>query len=107
MLFSRATVEFLERETLEFIPPLLWPQNSPDLNVVNYSVWRILQDRGYKTRTTYFDDLKHRIRSEWAKLDHAVIAAAVCQWRRRLSACVRAAIVISSTAFNSGIVFLR
>jgi len=33
---------------------------------------------------------KHRIRTEWAKLDHAVIAAAVRQWRRRLSACVKA-----------------
>jgi len=64
----------------------------------------------YKTRITDLDDLKHRasevttlwrytnlfiiiiiirIRTEWAKLDHAVIAAAVRQWRRRLSACVR------------------
>jgi len=33
--------------------------------------------------------LKHRIRTEWAKLDHAVVAAAVHQWRR-LSVCVRA-----------------
>jgi len=48
----------------------------------------------YKTRITDLDDLKHRItgiRTEWAKLDHAVIAAAVRQWRRRLSACVKAA----------------
>jgi len=42
----------------------------------------------YKTRITDLDDLKHRIRTEWAKLDHAVIAAAVRQWRR-LSACVK------------------
>jgi len=28
--------------------------------------------------------------TEWAKLDHAVIAAAVRQWRRRPSACVKA-----------------
>jgi len=47
----------------------------------------------YKTRITDLDDLKHRItgiRTEWAKLDHAVIAAAVRQWRRRPSACVKA-----------------
>jgi len=31
------------------------------------------------------NDLTQRIRTEWAKLDHAVIAAAVHQWRRRLS----------------------
>jgi len=34
---------------------------------------------------TDLDDLTQRIRTEWAKLDHAVIAAAVHQWRRRLS----------------------
>jgi len=31
-------VEFLKRETPEFISPLLWPLNSPDLNLVDYSV---------------------------------------------------------------------
>jgi len=33
-------------------------------------------------------------RAEWAKLDHVitVIAAAVRQWRRYLSSCVRAAV---------------
>ena len=81
---ARVTVEFLERETPQFISPLLWPPNSPDLNSVDYSVWSILQEKVYKTHIT---DLKHRIRTEWAKLDHA---AAVRQWRRRLSACVKA-----------------
>jgi len=47
------------------------------------------------------------MRTEWANLDHAVIAADVCQWRCRFSACVRAAAVISNTAFNSDVVFLK
>ena len=64
--------------------------NSPDLNPVDYIVWSILQEKVYETRITDLDNLKRRIRTEWAKLDHAVIAAAVRQWRRRLSACVRA-----------------
>jgi len=60
-----------------------------------------------KTRITDLDDLKHHIRTEWAKLDHTDIAAAVRQWRR-LSACVRAGGgLFSSTAFNSDSVFLR
>ena len=57
-----------------------------DLNPVDYSVWSILQEKVYKTRITDLDNLKHRIRTEWAKLDHDVIAAAVRQWRHRLSA---------------------
>jgi len=59
----------------------------------------------YKTRITDLDDLKHRIKTESARLDHAIIAAVVRQWRRRLSVCVRAGVVILSTAFNSDIVF--
>jgi len=51
-------------------------------------MWSILQQNVYKTRITDLDNFKHRIRTEWAKLDHAVIAAAVRQWRRHLSACV-------------------
>ena len=56
----------------------------------DYSAWSILQEKVYKTRITDLDDLKHRIRTEWAKPVHAIIAAAVRQWRRRLSACVKA-----------------
>jgi len=48
-----------------------------------------------------------RFKNAWAKLDHAVIAAAVCQWRRRLLACVKAAVIMSNTAFNSDIAFMR
>jgi len=32
---------------------------------------------------TDLDELKQRLRTEWAKLDHVVIAAAIRQWRRR------------------------
>ena len=69
-------------------------------------VWNVLQEKVYKTLITDLDDFKHRIRTEWANLDHAVIAAAVRQWRRLLSAYVRAAAVISNTAFNPDVVFL-
>ena len=30
------TVEFLSRNTPDFISPLLWPPNSPDLNLVDF-----------------------------------------------------------------------
>jgi len=32
------TVELLQKETSEFIPPQLWSPNSPYLNPVDYSV---------------------------------------------------------------------
>jgi len=82
-------LEFLESETPEFISPLLCPPNLPDLNLVDYSMSSIPQEKVYKTCTTDLDDLKHRIKTEWANLDHVIIAAAVHLWRRHLLACVR------------------
>jgi len=55
---------FLQEETPEFIMPLLWPPNLLDLNLVDYRVWGILQDKVFKTCTTDLDDLKHRIKTE-------------------------------------------
>ena len=52
MLIARDTVEVLDRETPEFVPPQLWPPNSPDLNPVDYSVWEISQEKVYKTHIT-------------------------------------------------------
>jgi len=74
----------LQKETLKFIPPQLWPPNSPNLNPVDYGVWRLLQEKVYKIHIIDLDELKQRLkRTEWANLDHIVIAAAICQWRRR------------------------
>jgi len=39
---ARDTVQLLTRETPDFIPPSLWPPNSPDLNPVDYHVWGVL-----------------------------------------------------------------
>ncbi len=87
---ARDTVELLRRETPDFIPPDLWPPNSPDLNPVDYCVWSILQQKVYGTRFANTDELKCKLLREWAELDHGVIASAIKQWRRRLRACVTA-----------------
>ena len=36
---ARETVELLKVETPDFIPPNLWPPNSPNLNLVDYTIW--------------------------------------------------------------------
>ena len=46
---ARDTVTMLQRETPEFIPPEIWPPNSPDLNPVDYSIWGMLQERVYRS----------------------------------------------------------
>jgi len=42
----------LLKETPEFIPPQLWPPNSPDLNSVDNNMWEISQEKVYKRRIT-------------------------------------------------------
>ena len=44
---ARETVEFLTRETPDFISPSLWPPNSPDLNPVDYKIWSAMQEQVY------------------------------------------------------------
>jgi len=71
-------------------------------------VWSILQEKLYKTRITDRDDLEHciRIKTEWTmQASHVIIAAAVRQWRRRLSACVMAGSGHFEHCFNPDIVF--
>jgi len=34
--------------TPDFIPPILWPPDSPGLNPKEYAVWGIMQEQVYK-----------------------------------------------------------
>ena len=81
----------LTTETPDFIPPTLWPPNSPDLNPVDYCAWSVLQECVYRTKVDNVVVLKQHIVAEWAALDHSIIVSAIAQWRLRLHACVRAA----------------
>lgn len=83
------TVALLKQETPEFIPPLLWPPYSPDLNPVDYKIWGVLQERVYQTRIRNVDHLRERLVEEWSRFDQSIIDGAVMQWRKRLTACVR------------------
>jgi len=62
---TRDTVQLLTREMPGFIPPSLWPPNSPDLNPVDYPVWGVLQERVYRENT--LDELRQRITEEWER----------------------------------------
>jgi len=71
------SVEFLSRDTPEFISPLPWPPNSPDRNPVGYEVWGVLQQRVYHSRIRDVDHLKQRLIEEWRCFDQNIIHRAV------------------------------
>jgi len=41
-----------------------------------------IAEKVFKILITDLDELKQPLRTEWSKLDHVVIAAAICQWSR-------------------------
>ena len=57
-------VEFLSRNTPDFITPLPWPPNSPDLSPVDYEVWSVLQQCVYHSRIRDIDHLKQSLIEE-------------------------------------------
>ena len=71
------TMEFLSRNTPNFISPLPWPPNSPDLNTVHYEVWQ----RVNHSRIRNLDHLKQRLIEEWHCFDQNITDRAVRQWR--------------------------
>jgi len=77
-------------ETPDFIPPTLWPQNSPDLNPIDYKVWSVMQKKVYKKWNKDIDKLHACILTAWDKMDQRIIDKAVRQWRTRLCACIKA-----------------
>ena len=88
---ARVMVVLLSAETPDFISPLDWTPNSPDLNPVDYAIWGIMQERVYdRCQIRDVDHLKERLIEEWRRFDQNIIDRAVNQWRDRLHNCVRA-----------------
>ena len=100
-----------------FIAPDLWPQNSPDLNPVDYKVWSVLQEHVYHTPILNTNHLKQRLIAEWsgascyqrgdqrvaytaARLCHHVINEAINEWCTQQRACI---IMLSMRRSTSGV----
>ena len=77
-------------EALDFIPPTLWPPNSPDLNPVDQKMVSVMQEKVYKQHVKDSGELRERIITAWDELDQHIINNAVAQWHSHLHACVKA-----------------
>jgi len=87
---ARETIELLSRMTPDFIGPKMGPPNSPDLNPVDYSIWLVVEQRIYQQRIQNTDKLRQRLVAVWKDLEQHIVDTAIGQWRRRLTACIRA-----------------
>ena len=84
---ARDTVRFLEQSTPAFIPPDLWPPNSPDLSTVDYKIWGDIQQRVHQSQLHSIDELKNSLLDVWHDvMDQSVIDNATDGWRKRFTA---------------------
>jgi len=63
---TRATTELLQKETPEFILPQLWSPNLPDINPVDFSMWKLLQEKVYIVYQICINDLMNW-NSDWER----------------------------------------
>ena len=47
----------------------MWPPNSADLNLVNYAMWSVIQQRVYETRVYDIDELRQHLLLVWCSLE--------------------------------------
>ena len=72
-LITRVLSPYIAYFTPDFIPPSLWPPNSPDLNPVDYAIWGIIQERVYnKGKIANVEELRQRI---WTSGNVLIISA--------------------------------
>ena len=86
---AKATQNLLRDNTPDFISSQEWTPHSPDLNLLDYSVWDILQELVYEGRRELFanlKDLQNVIRGKWHDVDDQTVRKAILQWKRRLAA---------------------
>ena len=84
---AKATQNFLRDNTPDFISSQEWTPHSPDLNLLDYSVWDILQELVYEgMRFANLKGLQNVIRDNWHNVDDQTVRKAVLQWKRHLAA---------------------
>jgi len=73
----------------DFISPTLWSPNSPELNLMDYKIYSVMQETVHRQNIRDIDKLQECIVELWNHLDHSVIDSAIRQWRTIRQACVR------------------
>uniref|UniRef100_A0A914DDE5 Tc1-like transposase DDE domain-containing protein n=1 Tax=Acrobeloides nanus TaxID=290746 RepID=A0A914DDE5_9BILA len=67
-----------------------WPPNSPDLNVMDYSIWSILEAEACSKSHQSIDALKKSWTKAWNNISQDVIDRAVDDFPKRLKKCIEA-----------------
>jgi len=77
--WARDTVAFLDRKVRDFISPILWSPNSPDLNSGDYSIWSVglMQEKVNRSRIASVNELEMCLIDEWGRYEQSIVDAAI------------------------------
>ena len=67
-----------------------WPPNSPDLNVMDYSIWSILEAEACSKPHQSIEALKKSLVKAWNAIPQDIIDKAVDDFPKRLKKCIEA-----------------
>ena len=67
-----------------------WPAASPDLNVLDYCIWSIIESEVNAEAHNSTESLKTAIETAFERLDQNIINRAVDNWMKRLDAVIKA-----------------
>lgn len=68
----------------------MWPPNSPDLNVLDYTIWSILKADACSKPHQSIDALKKSLVAAWNRIPQEVIDRAVDAFPKKLQKCIAA-----------------
>ena len=90
---ARSTIEYLDGNCPEYVPPVMWPPNWCDLNPLDLAIWGDLERRMWDRHRHGFTDLaafKQAIVDEWEAYPQETIAKAINTFRTRLGMVINA-----------------
>ncbi|VDL82096.1 unnamed protein product [Nippostrongylus brasiliensis] len=81
---------WLQRDLSYSISSSEWPPYSPDLNLLDYTIWGYLECKDSATPHRSLDFLRHSPVKVWKEMDVSYLRAVVDSFHDRLRACIRA-----------------
>jgi inhibitor of nuclear factor kappa-B kinase subunit alpha len=86
---AASTIAWLSANLADVILPTEWPPYSPDLNVMDYSIWGILEAKACSKPHKSVTSLKQSLQREWLNIPQETLCAATDSFPKRLKACIK------------------
>ena len=77
-------------DNAELLKPDFWPPNSPDLNLMDYAIWSMLDKFVFSVKIRDLDHLQERLGERWDAIGQDAINRTISSFRKRVQACLDA-----------------